>query len=116
MNKFSNQEGPSLSPAVVRAVIWNQLLRTAGYALTTGGFLVYFAKDLGASTIQISLILVIPETFGSLGLFSRRVINLLQSRKNTWLILSLISRVFSLGIPLAAFSPGLGTVDSLNSR
>ncbi len=86
----------------VQAVIWNQLLFTAGYSLTTGGFLTYFAKDLNASKIQIAIILIIPETLGTFGLLSRHVINYFQSRKKTWLYLSILSRIMSFGIPLAA--------------
>ena len=95
-----NQE--SISPEVLKAVIWNKLLWTAGYSLTTGGFLLYFAKELQATAFQIALILVIPETVGSIAVLSRRLINFFQSRKKTWLVLSIFSRIVSIGIPLSA--------------
>ena len=57
-----NRTNPSPSlPTVQRAVVQNQMLWTAGYSLTSGSFLTYFAKELGASWTLISLILVIPE-------------------------------------------------------
>lgn len=87
---------------VTRAVIWNQTLWTAGYALTTGGFLTYFGKDLGAGSMMIALLLVIPETMGIVGLAARWVIQRTGNRKRVWLISSLAARVVSLGIPLLA--------------
>ncbi len=115
MSDHTELKGKSLSSRTVRAVIWNQLLWTAGYSLTTGGFLLYFAKDLNATHLQIALILVIPETFGFFGLYSRRLINLFQSRKKTWLYLSLFSRMISLGIPIAAIPFINNQFDSLYS-
>jgi Major Facilitator Superfamily len=115
MSDHTELRRQSLSTRTVRAVIWNQLLWTAGYSLTTGGFLLYFAKDLNATHLQIALILVIPETFGFFGLYSRRFINLFQSRKKTWLYLSLFSRLISLGIPIAAIPFISEQFDSLYS-
>ena len=102
MNENPANSSTTLSLSVIRAVVWNQLLWTAGYSLTTGGFLLYFAYDFGATPFQIALILVIPETVSSIGLFSRRFINLFQSRKKTWMILSILARIVSLGIPCSA--------------
>ncbi len=68
---------------VTRAVVWNQMLWTAGYSLTTGGFLSYFGYELGASEIVIALLLVIPETAGIFGLLARWTIHLTGNRKGS---------------------------------
>ncbi len=80
------------------------MLWTAGYSLTTGGFLLYFAKELGADSRMIALLLVIPETVGVIGLTSRFWLKRFGSRKQIWLVCSIIARVVSLGIPLLAFA------------
>lgn len=88
---------------VTRAVVINQALWTAGYSLTTGGFLTYFGYELGASGTLIALLLVIPETVGVAGLFARWTIHQVGNRKGVWLGFSLIARLATLGIPLLAF-------------
>jgi MFS family permease len=88
---------------VTRAVVINQALWTAGYSLTTGGFLTYFGYELGASGILIGLLLVIPETVGIAGLLSRWIIHYVGNRKAVWLGCALIARFSTLGIPLLAF-------------
>lgn len=101
--------GRSDSPAatdvarVTRAVVWNQGLWTAGYSLTTSGFLLYFARELGARGFLIALLLAVPETVGIAGLLSRWMIQLLGNRKRVWILFSLLARIVSLGIPLLAF-------------
>ena len=98
----NNTSSPNLK-SVTRAVVWNQALWTAGYSLTTGGFLAYFCKELGATGFKLSLILIIPETVGILGLMARSVIRRIGNRKQVWLTFSLAARVCSIGIPLMAF-------------
>ena len=93
---------PSL-PTLTRAIVWNQALWTAGHSLTTGGFLLYFGQELGATGLWIALLLAIPETVGVIGLATRRVIHWLGGRKRTWLICFVLARLFALGIPLLAF-------------
>jgi hypothetical protein len=99
---------------VTRAVVRNQALWTAGYSLTTGGFLTYFGRELGASSFLIAVLLVTPETVGVLGLGSRWVIQRFQNRKRIWIVFSLAARLVSLGIPLLAFPqlrpPGIDPV------
>lgn len=89
---------------VTRAVVWNQALWTAGYALTTGGFFNYFAKELGAGERMMALLLVIPETVGILALSTRPLLRRLGSRKRIWIGFSLAARLVSIGIPLLAFA------------
>jgi Na+/melibiose symporter-like transporter len=98
-----NRTNPSPSlPTVQRAVVQNQMLWTAGYSLTSGSFLTYFAKELGASWTLISLILVIPETIGVLAIWSSRLVPITGSRKKLWWQASVVSRMIALGIPLCA--------------
>ena len=88
---------------VTRAVVVNQGLWTAGYSLTTGGFLTYFGYELGATGTLIALLLIIPETVGIAGLGARWLIHSVGNRKQVWIACSLIARLSTLGIPLLAF-------------
>ncbi|GAB4147739.1 MAG: hypothetical protein Tsb009_21100 [Planctomycetaceae bacterium] len=97
---------PTQRPAeatVTRAVVWNQTLWTAGYSLTSGAFLVYFGKELGANSFMVALLLVVPETSSTLGLLARWWVRKLGNRKRVWFIFSLGARFVSLGIPLLVF-------------
>ena len=89
---------------VTRAVVWNQALWTAGYALTTGGFFNYFSRELGAGDRMLALLLVIPETVGILALATRPIVRRAGHRKTVWIGCSLFARLVSIGIPLLAFS------------
>ncbi|MCH7688750.1 MAG: hypothetical protein IH899_19055 [Planctomycetes bacterium] len=62
-------------------VIWSQALWTAGYSLTTGGFLTFFGYELGAKTFMIAVLLAIPETVSIFGLLARWVIQRVGNRK-----------------------------------
>jgi len=85
-----------------RAVLLNSVLWTAGHALTSGGFLSYFASELGTDPFVLSILMATPESVGVLAIFGRAMIGRLGDRKRTWLICSLISRAALLGIPLLA--------------
>ena len=98
---MDSTNSPSVS-LVQKAVVQNQMLWTAGYSLTSGSFLTYFARELGADWTLISLILVIPETIGVLAIWSSRLLPMSGSRKQLWWISSWISRIIALGIPLCA--------------
>ena len=87
---------------VVRTVVWGQLLWTIGFSLTTGGFLTYFAYEIGANAIPIATILVIPEMASVCGVFSRSITRLLGNRKRTYVWCSLLARIASLMIPALA--------------
>ncbi|MCA9115508.1 MAG: MFS transporter [Planctomycetaceae bacterium] len=91
---------------VWRAVFLNELLWTAGYALTSSGFLLYFAREFQASSTVIALLLVLPETAGISSVFSRPAAAWLGSRRRLWLWCVLSSRLVLCGIPLAAWLPG----------
>lgn len=95
---------------VVRRVVVGQLLWTAGSTLTTGGFLLYFAHDLGEETgrdrsamnLIIAILLVAPEMAGLAGLFGRSLVGLAR-RKWVYVLGTLLSRVGTIAIPLLAF-------------
>ncbi|MFN7135263.1 MAG: MFS transporter, partial [Myxococcales bacterium] len=88
-----------------RAVTWNQVLWTAGYSLTTGGFLLYFARELGAKALWISVLLVLPESAGALGLFTRAAIRTFAGRKRLYVAATLLARLVAVPIPFLAFMP-----------
>jgi len=90
---------------VLRAVTRNQILWTAGYSLTTGGFLLYFARELGARDLWISVLLVLPETVGVAGLLTRSAIHAFAGRKRLYVATTLLARLVALPIPLLAFAP-----------
>lgn len=83
--------------------MWNQLLWTAGYSLTSGGFLLYFGKELGADALIIAFLLVIPETVGTSGLLARWILRHIGSRKQVYIWGSIVARLLMLGIPLMGF-------------
>ncbi|MEX0717863.1 MAG: MFS transporter [Planctomycetaceae bacterium] len=97
--------------SVTPAALANQALWTAGHALTSGAFLLFFARELGAAGTVIALLLVVPETAAVAGLAARPVIRRLGGRKRTWMLGTLASRAVALGIPLAAF-PGMTGSDA----
>lgn len=92
--------------AVLRAVWWNQILWTAGYSLTTGGFLLYFARELGAKDLWISALLVLPESVGVAGLLTRPAIRAVAPRKTIYVVATVMARVVALPIPFLALRPG----------
>ncbi len=87
---------------VFRAVAWNQILWTAGYSLTTGGFLLYFARELGARDAWIAVLLVLPETVGVVGLLTRSLIREFVARKRLYFIATIAARLVALPIPIVA--------------
>lgn len=87
--------------ALSRSVVQNQLLFTAGYALTTGGFLTYFAADLGATTRTIAWVLVIPELVGVLAVFTPWLLRQVAIKKTLFLTTSLLARGCMLLVPFS---------------
>lgn len=90
-------------PCITTAVAINQALWTAGYSFTSGGFLTYFARELGAAGLVMSFLLIVPETAATFGLAARWIIQKLGSRKRVFFTFSIAARALSLGIPLLAF-------------
>ena len=100
MHRVNSPSDPDFH-AVSRSVCWNELVWTAGHSLASGGFLLYFAREFGASSAVIALLLVIPETAGISSLLTRHAITRLGGRKRLWLGCTITSRLLLLGIPLA---------------
>lgn len=94
---------PIDSARVIRAAVRNQMLFTAGDSLTTGGFLYYFAYELGARDFLFALLLIIPETVAVSGLATRWIVQQTGQRKRVWIACSIAARIIALGIPLLAF-------------
>lgn len=96
---------------MVRGVMWNQLLWTAGSTLVSGGFLLYFARELGdvaghdraTMGIVTAFLLAVPETVGIVALAGRAIVRRF-GRRRVYLVASLAARVVSVGIPLLAFA------------
>ncbi len=88
---------------VIRAVVWNQLLWTAGYALTSGGFLLYFAAELGAKGFVTATLLALPELVGLSAVGTRPLVRWFGHRKWLWASAGLLARLASLAISLMAF-------------
>lgn len=90
---------PPLSVTAQRAITLNAALWTAGNALTTGGFLNYFAADLGAHTFSLAVMMATPELVGLSGLSSRSLWRWSGDRRQVWLVTALIARFITFLIP-----------------
>lgn len=88
-----------LPSRVTRAIALNAALWTAGNVLTTGGFLSYFATDLGARGFNLALLLAVPELVGLTGLASRGLVQWVGDRRKVWLITTLIARAITFLLP-----------------
>ncbi|WP_166819946.1 MFS transporter [Thalassoroseus pseudoceratinae] len=107
-NKTSGTENTEEQPQIelsrlTRSVMVNQLVWTAGYSLTSGGFLLYFAKGLGAEQWAITVLLVLPEMLGITGLFGRKLLQRFGSSKRFFLTFSLLARCCMLAVPFYGF-------------
>lgn len=89
--------------AITRRVIAGQMLFTAGHALSTGGFLFYFANEFRPAAAVLALLQCMPEVAESAGLFVRPLVQKLGGRKWTWVSTLLTARMAALGVPLMAF-------------
>ncbi len=78
------------------------MLWTAGYSLTTGGFLLYFARELGANAAWIAVLLVLPESAGIVGLLTRSAIQNVAARKRLFVGATIAARLVALPIPALA--------------
>jgi len=84
-------------------VVLGQMLFTAGHALSSGGFLYYFANEFRPSAALFALLQVMPEIAETAGLFVRPLIRQVRSRKRVWMACLVLGRVAALGIPAMAF-------------
>ncbi len=95
--------------ALSLSVVINQLLFTAGYSLTSGGFLTYFAADSGAAQKLSSMawVLALPELVSVLAIGTPWLLPWCGDKKRVFLFCSLAARGAYLLIPLSVFQPWL---------
>ncbi len=101
---------PQLPRDLVRNVVLNQMLWTAGYSLMGGGAIAYFAKDLGASGFQLSLILTAPELLGLASLSAGPLSQVWGSFKSLWLTATLVSRACLVALPVIAYGHSTASI------
>lgn len=88
---------------ITRLMLVNQMLFTAGWSLTTGGFFNYFGQELGAKGFETALLAATPETVGVLALGSRCFAWRREAIARLCLITSVLARLVMLGVPLLAW-------------
>lgn len=84
----------------------NGTLWSIGNGLTTSTLIIYFAIDLGATGLTLSLLLALPAVVGLLRLFAPPLIHSLGGVKPVCLSMSLVSYVLLLGLPALVFFEG----------
>ncbi len=95
------EETFSSTGQVAAAVRWNAALWTIGSGLTSGGFVDYFAQELGAFGFTLALVAATPELAGLAGVGYRQIKPLTGGRHRMWLIGTILSRFLLMGLPLA---------------
>ena len=88
---------------IYRAVVFSQILFTAGHSLTTGAFFNYFVYGFQPSAFVFAVLQILPESAESLSWLTRWLLMVDGSRKRLWIAGVLIGRVCALGVPLALF-------------
>ena len=105
---------PLSTPAIIRRVWLGQLLFSAGHALTTGGFLNYFADPyFKGLTLAFAVLQITPEAAESLSVVTRWIVQRCGNAKTVWWSALLLGRLAALLIPglvIAGAVPGSHTV------
>ena len=92
------------TPAIIRRVILGQMLFSAGHALTTGGFLNYFANPFFKGfAVWMAVMQIIPETAESLAVITRWLVLRWGGRKVVWWVSLILGRLAALAIPGLVF-------------
>lgn len=101
---------PLSTAAVIRRVWLGQLLFSAGHALTTGGFLNYFADTyFKGLTLAFAVLQITPESAESLSVITRWVVQLFGNPKIVWWSALVLARIAALAIPgivISGATPG----------
>ena len=92
--------------AVLRAILINSALWTAGHVLTSGGFVSYFGYELQIGTFAITILLSIPELAGLWGLAARPLIRWAGHPQQVWFWSGIAARVVLCALPGFALLPG----------
>lgn len=108
---------PLSTPAIIRRVWLGQLLFSAGHALTTGGFLNYFADPyFQGLTLAFAVLQITPEAAESLSVVTRWIVQRCGNPKTVWWMALLLGRLAALlipGIVIAGAIPGSQVVIAL---
>ena len=101
--------------AVIRRVILGQMLFSAGHALTTGGFLNYFANPFFKGfAVWMAVMQIVPETAESLAVITRWLVIRWGGRKTVWWVSLVLGRLAALAIPgLVFFGMKPGTTGAM---
>lgn len=102
---MNSSELSARTKQIRRSVVQNQMLFTAGYSLTTGGFLYYFMGALGAATWVLTVLLALPEIVGVLAVLTPLALRLTANRKRLFVATSILARLCTCGIPLVVLLP-----------
>jgi Major Facilitator Superfamily len=96
--------------SIIRRVLLGQLLFSAGHALTTGGFLNYFANPFFKGfVVAFAVLQVTPEAAESLAMVTRWLVLRWGDRKTVWWVSLVGARLAALAIPglvYAGMEPG----------
>ena len=107
---MSNLPATLPTSVIIRRVILGQMLFSAGHALTTGGFLNYFANPFFKGfTVWLAVMQVVPEAAESLALITRWLVIRWGGRKTVWWVSLSLGRLAALAIPglvYAGMEPG----------
>ncbi len=91
---------PDQTRSVIRRVLLGQLLFSAGHALTTGGFLNYFANPFFKGfAVALAVMQVTPEAAESLAVVTRWLVIRWGGRKTVWWVSLVLARLAALAIP-----------------
>ncbi len=91
---------PDQTRSIIRRVLLGQLLFSAGHALTTGGFLNYFANPFFQGfAVALAVMQVTPEAAESLAVVTRWLVIRWGGRKTVWWVSLLLARLAALAIP-----------------
>lgn len=101
---------PLSTAAIIRRVWLGQLFFSAGHALTTGGFLNYFADPyFKGFAFAFAVLQITPEAAESLSVVTRWIVQRVGNPKQVWWISLLLGRLVALAIPglvLCGAAPG----------
>ncbi len=95
-----NPSSPDQTRSIIRRVLLGQLLFSAGHALTTGGFLNYFANPFFKGfAVALAVMQVTPEAAESLAVVTRWLVIRWGGRKTVWWVSLVLARLAALAIP-----------------
>ena len=99
-SSVANNSSPDPSRSIIRRVLLGQLLFSAGHALTTGGFLNYFANPFFQGlAVAFAVMQITPEAAESLAIVTRWLVLRWGGRKTVWWVSLVLARLAALAIP-----------------